>query len=114
MENQLDFLVYKIIAMLILFGVLKLLFHAMYNYPISLIVRRYYFYGTLLILIIEGSIEELVFFLSMEIKQPFNFSISDKFTNTFMVMAFYLVILASVALFILFFLKYKKLIKYIQ
>ena len=100
--------------MCILFGVLKLVFHALYHYPVSLILRRYYFYGTLFVLIIDGSIQELTFYLSMEITILCNFSSADKFTNSLMVLGMYIVMMASVGFFFLVFSYSKKFMKYLQ
>jgi len=66
-ENELEYLVYKTAFICVIFAVCKILFHLLYNYPVSIFFRKYYFYGTLLLLIFDGSLEEMSFFLSGEL-----------------------------------------------
>ena len=40
-ENQLDYIIYKVVSMCILFTMFKITFHLLYNYPISLLFRKY-------------------------------------------------------------------------
>lgn len=95
-----------------IFWTLKILFHMLQIYPISLALTKFYFYGTFFLLVIDGTIERSVFFLLREINMPFYFSYGNKIANSALIFLMFIILILSFSLFVFLFRSYKQLLKY--
>ena len=98
---------------LLSFILLALLFHLTQRFPFSLLYRKYSFYGLLVLLMIEGNVEEFTFCLVRDLQLLMNFSFRNKIYNFIMLQFFYFIILGSTCTFVVYHFQYKKNIKYL-
>jgi hypothetical protein len=110
--NNLDFFFYEVPSILLTYIALSLVFRLLYNFRISKYIRKYAFYGTFLLAIYEGNVEQLSFFFFSECKNLFSFNFSHKLANVIMIYFFFLTIFFSVVGLMFFLYHYRKLVKY--
>lgn len=91
---------------------LSIIFKLLFNYRVSLLLRKYSFYGTLLFIIYEGNVESFAFFFFAECRNLFSVDFVHKLANVFMVYFFFLLIIFVIGGMLWFTYHYKKLTKY--
>lgn len=99
-------------GILLLYGLLSLVFRALFNHRVSRYFRKYSFYGILLLIVYEGSVEQFTFYFLEECKLFFSGTFSHKLANLFIVYFFFLTLFFSVGGLIWFKFHYKSLVKY--
>lgn len=60
--NNLDFFYYELPFVLLIHLIFALLFKLLFNYRVSLLLRKYSFYGTMLFIVYEGNVEIFSFY----------------------------------------------------
>lgn len=66
--NNLDFFFFELPFILAIHFLLNIIFKILFNYRVSLILRKYSLYGTLLFIIYEGNVEHFAFYFFAECK----------------------------------------------
>lgn len=92
--------------------VLAIIFKLLFNYRVSLILRKYSFYGTLLFIIYEGNIESFAFFFFAECQNLFSANFIHKMANVFMIYFFFLLMVFVIGGMLWVTFHYRKLTKY--
>ena len=110
--NNLEFFFYELPLIFLTYTILLLIFRALFNYRISKYVRKYAFYGILLLIIYEGNVEQFTFFFFNECRNLFSLNIQHKLANVFMIYFFFLMLVFSVGGLLFFTFNYRKLVKY--
>ena len=85
-----------------------LAFNLTFHWKISKIFRKYSFFGILIIMVMEGNIEQFTFYLLGELTIFFSACFTHRIVNIFIVFFFYLVFTTGFAIFIFFKICYKK------
>jgi hypothetical protein len=83
---------------LFLVCILKVLFKIFFHKPISLLFRKFEFWGILLIMMFEGSIENLTFFSLAEFKAFFSACFKHKLLNLSILLLFFLLLFTVIGL----------------
>lgn len=108
-----DFVMFSLPVILFLFLGLHTFFRLLFNYPISKFIRKYYFLGILLLLIFEGNIEEITFYIFAELKSFFTLTFKHKIFNVFILFAFFVVVLMCFDFYLLSKYHYRKKAKFV-
>jgi hypothetical protein len=110
--NNLEFFYFELPSILLTYFALSLVFRLLFNFRVSVYFRKYAFYGTFLLILYEGNVEQLSFFFFSECRNLFSSNLSHKFANVIMIYFFFFVVVFSVAGLLFFFYHYRKLVKY--
>jgi hypothetical protein len=110
--NNLDFFYYQMPVLLLIYLLLSLTFRLLFNYRVSLLFRKYSFYGLLILIVYEGNMEQFSFYFFSECENLFSASLSHKLSNTFMLFFFFLAVVFAIGGLIWFKVYYRKLVKY--
>lgn len=111
-SNNFDFFYYQMPVLLIIYLCLTILFKMLFNYRLSLLFRKYSFYGLLLVIVYEGNMEQFSFYFFLEIQELFGLSIWHKVANAFLVLFFFVAVVFAVGGLIWFKVYYRRLVKY--
>jgi len=98
------------IATLLLFN---LLFRITFNWPVSKIIRKFYFNGILLFMITEGNIEQFTYYAFHELDNFFSFDFRCKMVNIFILQLYFVIFITSVGGLWWFRFHYKHNVKYL-
>lgn len=110
--NNLEFFFYELPGILLIYVVLSFVFRALFNYRISKFIRKYSFYGILLLIVYEGNIEQFTFYFFSECQLLFSANFTHKLSRCFMLFFFFFLLIFSVGGLTWFWFHYKKLVKY--
>lgn len=110
--NNLDFFYYELPFMFMIHFLLAIIFNLLFNHRVSLLLRKYSFYGTLLFIIYEGNVESFAFYFFAECKNLFSADLIHKIANVLMIYFFFLLIIFVIGGMLWFTYHYKKLTKY--
>ena len=75
-------------------------------------IKKYSLYGILLLIVFEGNIEQFSFYFFSECRLLYSATVVHKIGRYFMLLLFFFMLIFSVCGLTLFFVHYKKLIKY--
>ena len=89
------------------------IFRLTFRFRVSLIFRKYCFFGIMLLMICEGNIEQYAFFCLGELKALFCFTFFQKLGNLFVLLFSFLIIIGSTALYNTFWIVYAKAAKHL-
>lgn len=84
----------------------------LFNHKISKFIRKYSFYGILLLVIYEGNVEQFSFYFFTECRNLFSINFKHKLVRIFMLLFFFLLLVFTVGGLVWFKFHYKKLVKY--
>lgn len=113
MANFLDYFFYELPVMVLIFLLLNLLFRLLFNYRISVNIRRYSLWGALFLVFYEGNMEQFSFYYFLELQNFFSISPLHKGTNIFVIFFFGIAVIFGVGGLIFFKYHYGKLAKYL-
>ena len=91
---------------------MSILFKMLFNYRISKYIRKYSFYGILLLIVYEGNIEQFSFYFFSECRNLFSRTWAHKMSRVLMLYFFFFLIIFAVGGLVWFKFHYKKLVKY--
>jgi hypothetical protein len=92
---------------------LYICFRITINYRVSLLLRKYCFLGIILLMPIEGNIEQYTFFIVNEFRVFFCFTFAQKLGNIFVLFFSFFIIVSSTAIYFIFWIYYKNKVKYL-
>jgi hypothetical protein len=95
-----------------MFFLMRFLFKLCFNFEISLLFRQYSFYAYLVLMLIEGNIEEFSYLFISELFTLFSFSFTDKISQVLMIGFFFFFIFAILSSYLIFKSTFNKLAKY--
>lgn len=95
------------------FILFRLLFKLLYNYPISKLVRKFDFWPFLLVILLEGNIQQLAFYLVTDWKNMFTLGIGSKWLKIYSVFFGFGMVLLSTSLYFISYLLYSRLNKHL-
>jgi hypothetical protein len=61
-SNNLDFFFYELPGSILIYLILSLIFKMLFNYRVSIFLRKYSLYGLILMVIYEGNVEQFSFY----------------------------------------------------
>lgn len=95
------------------FIIFRVLFRVLYNYPISKLVRKFDFWPFLLVILLEGNVQQLAFYLVTDWKNMFSFGIGSKLLKSYCVLFGFGVVLCSASLYFISYHLYARLNKHL-
>ena len=96
----------------LVFIVLRFAFKKGFNHKFSKLLRKFDFWGYLLLLLFEGNIQQFAFYLVFEWENVFFFDFSNKIMKTFAILFGFLVLMVSTGFFFMTYVVYKRLNRY--
>lgn len=99
---------------LIFFIAFRILFHLLFQYPISQLLRKFSLWGYLFITLFDGNIQQFVFYQTSEWKNIFFFSMGNKILKSFILFFGFVLVAVSTGGILLIFGFYRKLNKYLM
>ena len=106
--NQADFFLYSIPSTIIIFLLLKIAYKITKKYPLKFMFQKFDLFGTFVIMLTEGNIEQFTFYLIGQMLSLFHFNYRNKMINCLMIWLLFIVIFAATCSFVVLMHKYRK------
>jgi len=94
---------------MVAFILFRLSFNILFNYPISILFRKFDFLAFLILLLFDGNIQQFTFYMTSEWQHLFYKNFAQKTIKIFIALFGWLMIMLSVAFFFMCYSSYKKL-----
>jgi len=109
MFNCNNFFLVTLPILVVVFIVFRILFKILFNYPISVIFRKFDFVAFLFLLLFDGNIQQFSFYMASEWLHLFHFNLAQKISKMIIILFGFLLIMLSVAFYFICYSTYKKL-----
>ena len=110
--NTLDYFVFQVPLTLLLIFLLNRLFHCLFQFEISSLLRHYSFWGIILELLIVGNIELFTFLALRNCHTVFSSDITTRLMQALMILMFFIVFVSTFASYPWYYVQYQNLAKY--
>ena len=110
--NNLEFFFFELPGIIVVYVAFALLFRLLFNFRVSRLIRKYSFYGVLVFIMFEGSVEQFAFYFFAECRLLYSATPLHKLGRVFMLLFFFPLIIFTVGGLTFFLVHYKKLVKY--